>query len=483
MLHPPRRAPALRALAAAAALAIPTISCVSSHPPALSQHSRAFVRVPIEAVVAAPAPDASVTTQATLGTTVDVLESSAPSETGFAKIRTPDGYVGWIPAAALRAAREGDPNYGSGARGGVLEVTSVLAHLYREPSFERAKPWMTVSMGTRLEADARAESRPGEAFHCVSLPGGERAYVAAGDARGWNPNESPASRPDPASWVALGRRLLGAPYTWGGTTPEGFDCSGLIQFILRRHGVQLRRDAYQQCFQDPRLVPVQLDRLEPGDLLFFGTDTNISHVAMWIGEGSVLESSRAGTPCAKIGPLDSPALKPNFRYARRLRELAGAAPAADTKKAASLETDLLPIVLEAGGKEKQRKIAVVFAEIGGPRLSIAGDAKFPAGAAGEEIDAEALARRLEARAPADSQQSDGAIAAGIHSQSGARVEGSSASSATALRDADLVTLPDGRRYVLVVIVGPLAGAQDQQKADATIRRISRVVWDFMIAPQ
>jgi beta-lactamase class A len=88
--------------------------------------------------------------------------------------------------------------------------------------------------------------------------------------------------------------------------------------IFSEHGITLRRNSYEQAFQDPHLVPVAFEKLRPGDLLFFGTEDKIDHEAMWIGDGTVLQSTRHNVPGVQITPYDSPFLKPLFRYARRL---------------------------------------------------------------------------------------------------------------------------------------------------------------------
>ena len=82
----------------------------------------------------------------------------------------------------------------------------------------------------------------------------------------------------------------------------------------------LKRNSYEQAFQDPQLVPVAFGALRPGDLLFFGTEDKIDHEAMWLGDGMVLQSTRHGVPGVQVTPFDSPFLKPLFRYARRLED-------------------------------------------------------------------------------------------------------------------------------------------------------------------
>jgi len=85
---------------------------------------------------------------------------------------------------------------------------------------------------------------------------------------------------------------LGVPYVWGGTSPSGFDCSGLVQYVYQHAaGISLPRVTYQQeyCGQE-----VSLSALQLGDLLFFGTRGSTHHVAIYIGNNQFVHAPKPG---------------------------------------------------------------------------------------------------------------------------------------------------------------------------------------------
>jgi cell wall-associated NlpC family hydrolase len=95
------------------------------------------------------------------------------------------------------------------------------------------------------------------------------------------PTSPAALRAREAAIVATALALRGAPYQPGGSTPEGFDCSGFTQYVFSRNGIALPRDVRGQ-FDQGQAVP--LSRIEKGDLLFFSTVTaGPSHVGIAIG--------------------------------------------------------------------------------------------------------------------------------------------------------------------------------------------------------
>ncbi|MCI9262904.1 MAG: C40 family peptidase [Eggerthellaceae bacterium] len=92
--------------------------------------------------------------------------------------------------------------------------------------------------------------------------------------------------------TAMATSFLGVPYLWGGTTPAGFDCSGLVQYCYREvFNIELPRTTYYQCDVGEE---VAFQDLLPGDLLFFGDGGNVHHVAMYLGDGYYVEAPHTG---------------------------------------------------------------------------------------------------------------------------------------------------------------------------------------------
>lgn len=98
-----------------------------------------------------------------------------------------------------------------------------------------------------------------------------------------------------AAAIAAARSRLGVPYVWGATGPNSFDCSGLTQWAYAHAGITLPRVAADQYNSGPH---PSLSNLEPGDLLFWATNTSdpatIHHVAMYIGRGLMIAAPHTG---------------------------------------------------------------------------------------------------------------------------------------------------------------------------------------------
>ena len=85
---------------------------------------------------------------------------------------------------------------------------------------------------------------------------------------------------------------LGVPYSYGGTTPSGFDCSGFTRWVFSHAlGRELPRTAAEQSALG---TGVSLDELVPGDLLFWGSGSGVYHVGIYAGNGEYIHASTGG---------------------------------------------------------------------------------------------------------------------------------------------------------------------------------------------
>ena len=90
--------------------------------------------------------------------------------------------------------------------------------------------------------------------------------------------------------VNTARKYIGVPYVWGGGTPSGFDCSGLVQYVFKAHGINLPRTSKQQWTAGTLISKSQL---QPGDLVFFANTytSGVSHVGIYVGNNQFIHSS------------------------------------------------------------------------------------------------------------------------------------------------------------------------------------------------
>jgi peptidoglycan DL-endopeptidase CwlO len=98
-----------------------------------------------------------------------------------------------------------------------------------------------------------------------------------------------APPPTHSNVVSIAMRYLGTPYVWGGASPGGFDCSGLVMYVFAQVGVSLPHNAAAQYGYG---APVAQSDLQPGDLVFFD---GLGHVGIYAGGGTFIHAPHSGT--------------------------------------------------------------------------------------------------------------------------------------------------------------------------------------------
>lgn len=265
---------------------------------ALVEASAAYLR-------AAPDYESPLESQLLMGTPVTILE-----EQGYwRKVQAPD-YCGWVDRLSL--AEMDAENFARLQSLPRLVCTAEISHVFASPSLASERICDLV-MGDEVFPAYTAKRRERRGFIQICLPSGKEGWVPAGDltALSW------LRKGGAPQITALARRFLGVPYLWGGCTPKGFDCSGLVQLCFRMNGYILPRNASQMALLG---TPVDIadgdwGGLQEADLLFFGNRESgrVTHVAMYLGEGKIIHSSMT----VRINSLD-PSAPDAYENAHRL---------------------------------------------------------------------------------------------------------------------------------------------------------------------
>ncbi len=255
----------------------------------LAMAANAVVTRPVANMYSGPSADKDVVSQAIYGTNIAILEESS----GWAKVRTPDDYTGWMPDASFLSGSV------YAEKGRVAHVRSLFANLYKETSITKHQPLLTVPFETRLEVIAEPDIEERRWIQ-VRLPDDRAAWIQRGDVA---LHSKTLSLPET---IEFAKRFLGLPYLWGGMSTFGYDCSGFTQMLARQRGIGMPRDAQPQADWSG-VAPVSKQDLKPGDLLYFGrSDRKITHTGMYIGNDEFIHATAHITPVIQISRLSDP---------------------------------------------------------------------------------------------------------------------------------------------------------------------------------
>jgi hypothetical protein len=251
-----------------------------------------LVRAPVAPLHAEPRASGEQVSQSIAGHLATILEV----RDGWRRVRLHDGYEGWMHEGYLEAralSAEESEAWSASARHSlgctVIDAASGMERVL--PLGARIGPDATIVAGEALDArEVRRCYTPGRAEICASA----------------------------ARWFA------GTSYQWGGITPWGADCSGMIQTVFGLHGAALPRDARQQA-ELGTVLGLDPAAWMPGDLLFFSdrTDGRITHVALVAPERTLMHVAigRGGFAVEHIDDATdryTVALMGRLREARRL---------------------------------------------------------------------------------------------------------------------------------------------------------------------
>ncbi len=256
---------------------------------------KAIVTAPICPLFSAPDHGSPLADEALYGHTVEALEPAGPD---YWHVRTAYRYEGYAPAACLCLDHAWAEDWA--ARPKRVVWSKHTADVLAQPAY-RARTLLTLPLGAR-----GALLEEGAEWSRGALPDGSEGYVRAG---ALGPcYETPPDLPESELRERLTETALvyrGSQYRWGGKTPLGVDCSGLVSMAYLLNGVTIHRDAELREGFD--LVAIRAEELAPGDAIFFP-----GHVALYLGDGRYVHSTgKAGSDGVTINSLDPHA--PDYR--------------------------------------------------------------------------------------------------------------------------------------------------------------------------
>jgi len=244
----------------------------------LSNKPWALAKLSVSNMRAIPDHTSELVSQVMMGTPLKVLDFKDK----FYYVQTPEQYLGWMDAKGLELFTDQE-----------MEAWRISSRFFYSKISGNAydTPGITVEvvsdlvLGDMFEVESEVKG-----FLKIRLPDGRCGYVWKADCISFN--DWSYLEPDVQSLLLLARQMMGSPYLWGGASSKAVDCSGFTKLVYYSQGIILARDASQQARYGEPVDISNLDNLQQGDLLFFGSSAQrISHVGIHLGNGDFIHSS------------------------------------------------------------------------------------------------------------------------------------------------------------------------------------------------
>ena len=230
-------------------------------------------------------------TQELMGTVVEIVGEKSY----WREVVTPQPYRAWCTDQGLVEMNQEELEAYLAAP--KVMFMQLYGHIYAGPSFKSAT--LCDLVGGDIMRYAGRKGR----WTKVMLPSGKTGYVPSKELKKHKGfmsiamgegNSETISPETTEAIIAEAEKLVGVPYLWGGMSAKGVDCSGLVRISHIMNDILLPRNASQQIKCGDR---VELDQLQRGDLVFFGTPATgekpmrVTHVGIYLGDGRIIHSS------------------------------------------------------------------------------------------------------------------------------------------------------------------------------------------------
>ena len=234
-----------------------------------------------------PSTSYGITTKLYKGDKVEILETS----NGWHKIKASNGKIGWVSGDYIKVSS------------GSTSQTSYKATVTATSLNVRSGAGTSYSVITKLSKGTVVDvlESASNGWKKIKTSNGTIGWVSGSYlANGVVEQTSTPSTNKVQAVIDLAHKQLGKPYVWGAEGPNSFDCSGLIYYVYKNaDSITLPRTSSDQYSAG---VAVSRSNLKAGDLIFSSTDGtgNITHVAIYVGDGQMIHAPRNGKNVEKV---------------------------------------------------------------------------------------------------------------------------------------------------------------------------------------
>jgi len=262
----------------------------------IKQSSLHYICVPVLDMRKEPDDNAEIVSQSLFSEPIEIIENSTTSSEWIEIKTLADRYRGWVKNDGIC---QRDIPYPLLPSEQTVTINRLSAHVY-DVKDTIYGPRLTLPFGICMDIVDDTDIR----WIKVVLPDKSMAYIQKGDVFVGHGN-----RLNRIEMCEFSFMFLGLPYTWGGRSSFGFDCSGFIQMLYRQMGVFLPRDSQQQ-FSWNGLIETPIANLSPGDLVFYGySPDKIRHVGLYLGNEKFIHTAAVteNLPHVRISAISDPA--------------------------------------------------------------------------------------------------------------------------------------------------------------------------------
>ena len=216
--------------------------------------------------------------QVMMGTPLKVLDCNEK----WCRVQTPENYIGWMDTSGFERITQQERDRWKTSNRYIFNCIS--GYVYEAPG-KKGKILSDLVLGDLFEVETTVKG-----FYKIRIPDGRSGFVKKSDCISFD--EWSNLEPNVQSVLSVARQMMGSPYLWGGTSSKAVDCSGFVKLAYYSQGIILARDASQQARYGEAIDFTNIESLQAGDLLFFGSSAQrIGHVGIYLGKGDFIHAS------------------------------------------------------------------------------------------------------------------------------------------------------------------------------------------------